>query len=47
MRDFENEEEFIYAYFRNGVMFVTPSVGLAWKRCTHGEPEIIHTSDDK
>lgn len=43
----ENNEEFVYAYFRNGVMFVTPSLRLAWDRSTHGEPEIIQKPNDK
>ena len=41
------EREVIYAYTRNGVEYVTPSLGLADKRITKGEITIIYDSDDQ
>ena len=41
-----NEEQTcMYGYMRNGGIYVTPSLELAWKRCTHDEPFIIHKND--
>jgi hypothetical protein len=42
-----NNDEAIYAYFRNGVMYVTPDLNLAWNRRTHGDPEIIERTNDE
>jgi hypothetical protein len=42
----ERESETIYGYFRNGGIFVTPSLDLAWNRKTHDEPFIIKDKDD-
>jgi hypothetical protein len=42
-----NDQEIIYAYTRNGVEYVTPSLGLADKRITEGEITIIYNSDDQ
>ena len=42
-----NDQEMIYAYTRNGVEYVTPSLGLADKRITEGEITIIYDSDDQ
>lgn len=44
--DIENQKEIIYGYFRNGGIFVTPSLGLAWKRHTHDEPFIVYEPSD-
>ena len=37
-----NETAIVYGYFRNGGIFVTPSLELAWKRHTHDEPFIVY-----
>ncbi len=42
----ERESETIYGYFRNGGIFVTPSIELAWKRRTHDDPFIIYDPND-
>jgi len=36
----------IYGYFRNGGIYVTPSLDIAWKRHTHDEPFIIQDNDE-
>ena len=36
----------IYGYFRNGGIYVTPSLEIAWKRHTHDEPFIIRDNDE-
>jgi len=41
----ENKTEPIYGYFRNGGIFVTPSLDLAWKRSTYDEPFVVVTEE--
>lgn len=42
----DKESEIIYGYFRNGGIFATPSLDLAWNRKTHDEPFIIKDAND-
>jgi hypothetical protein len=39
------ESQPIYGYFRNGGILVTPSLELAWKRCTRSEPFVVVTEE--
>jgi len=34
--------EVVVAYTRDGIEYATPSIELAWKRLTEGQPEILH-----
>ena len=43
----DTENEIIYGYFRNGGIFVTPSLELAWKSHTHDEPFIVYDPSDE
>ena len=40
-----DDKTFMYGYMRNGGIYVTPSLELAWKRCTHDEPFIVQSDE--
>jgi hypothetical protein len=42
-----DESTTMYGYFRNGGIYITPNLEVAWKRHTHDEPFIIRDNDER
>lgn len=41
----EETNEYIWAYLRDGELYHTPSVNLAWERGDNGEPILIYMKE--